>query len=101
MPSVALQTWATVSCARLDELEAVHVKLTGTNRGRRWGTSQLNLSLFTALTSQFQDFCRSLHDEAVEVHVAVANPAQVPVLRVLLTEGRKLDSGNARTGSLG
>ncbi len=101
MPSVALQTWTTDASARLDELEAVHLKLTGTNRGRRWGTAQLNLSLFTALTSQFQGYCRSLHDEAAEVHVAAANPAQEGVLRVLLTEGGKLDSANARSGTLG
>ncbi len=101
MPSAALQTWATDARARLDELESVHRQLTGDKRGRRWGTSQLNLSLFAALTGQFQAYCRSLHDEAVAVHASAANTRQANLLRLLLTQGRQLDRGNARTDSLG
>lgn len=101
MPSAALEAWTTQALSRLAELEDVHSKLTGDKPGRRWGTTQLNLSFFTALTAQFQAFCRSPHDEAVEVHVAAANGRQANLLRLLLTQGRQIDRGNARTDSLG
>lgn len=86
--------------ARLDELENVHVAAHGTNRGRRWGTEQLNRSMFITLVAQFQTNCRDLHDEAVELHVAAGNPRHEGVLRKLLTQGRKLDVGNPRADAL-
>ncbi len=49
MPSHALIDWQTVSLARLAELEAVHAQATGSARGRRWGMTQLNRSLFVVL----------------------------------------------------
>jgi hypothetical protein len=54
-----------------------------------------------ALGAQFQSFARDLHDEAVAVHVSNANPGQAALLAILLTAGRKLDTGNARKSSLG
>lgn len=87
--------------ARLDELEKVHAEATGTGRGRRWGTEQLNRSLLVALVAQFQNYCRDLHDEAVEVHVTCANPRQADFLRTLMTQGRKLDTQTPRTDHLG
>lgn len=101
MSSQALRSWSGEARARLDELEHVHAEATGTGPGRRWGTQQLNRSLFFALVAQFQQFCRGLHDEAVDVHVQHANPCQVDVLRTLLTGGRKLDTLNPRTDHLG
>jgi hypothetical protein len=79
----------------------VHATLTGSGPGRRWGTTQLNRSLFLALAAQFQNYCRNLHDEAAVVHVTATNPLQGPMLKVLLTQGRKLDTGNARKSTLG
>lgn len=99
--SNALTEWRTAGLKRLAELETVHAKLTGTGRGRRWGTTQLNRSLFLALAAQFQSYCRDLHDEAVQVHVSAAITAQQPMLQVLLTQGRKLDTGNPRRSALG
>lgn len=61
----------------------------------------LNLSSLIALTAQFQTYYRSLHDEAVGVHITNANPQQTGVLRLPLTQSRKLGRGNARTDSLG
>lgn len=101
MPSHALIDWQTVSLARLADLEAVPAQATGSARGRRWGTTQLNRSLFVVLVAQFQGYCRRLHDQAVDVHVAAAVPGQQALLRALLTQGRKLDSQNPRRAALG
>lgn len=101
MPSNALTDWKMAGLNRLAELEAVHATLSGTGRGRRWGTTQLNRSLFLALSAQFQSCCRDLHDEAVQVHVSAAITAQQPMLQVLLTQGRKLDGGNPCRSALG
>lgn len=76
MASIAKGEWDATAKARLDELENVHVAAHGTNRGRRWGTEQLNRSMLLTLVAQFQTYCRDLHDETVDVHVASANPRQ-------------------------
>lgn len=75
--------------------------MVGSGRGRRWGTTQLNRSLFVSLVAQFQGYCRGLHDEAVEVHIAAAVPGQRTVLRTLLTQGRALDTRTPRKATLG
>ncbi len=100
MASNALVQWRSVGLARLAELEGVHAQATGSGRGRRWGTQQLNRSLFIALVAQFQAFCRALHDEAADVHVANANPRQRHIIKTLLTQGRKLDTQNPRLSTL-
>ncbi len=101
MPSVAKGEWDNTATARLDELEHVHADARGTGPGRRWGTEQLNRSLFVVLVAQFQTYCRDLHDEAIDVHVTAANPRQQEVLRTLLTQGRKLDVQNPQPAALG
>jgi hypothetical protein len=79
----------------------VHAHITGSALGRRWGTRQLNQALFVALMAQFQAYCRGLHDEGVEVHVAHAVPSQREMLKILLTQGRKLEVTNPRRSVLG
>lgn len=101
MSSDALATWTSTAQDNLDQLERIHRAATGERRGRRWGTTQLNRSLLVALVGQFQGYCRDLHDEAVKVHVNHAKPGQGPVLQILLTQNRKLNSGNPRKGALG
>jgi len=101
VPSQALVDWRSVGLARLAELEAVHAQATGSAPGRRWGTTQLNRSLFIVLVAQFQAYCRRLHDQAIEVHVAVAVAGQQTLLRAVLTQGRKLDAQNPRRAALG
>lgn len=101
MASQSLTAWRTTGLARLAELEAVHVQATGTARGRRWGTAQLNRSLCLMLVAQFQEYCRGVHDEAVDVHVSASVAGQKTMLRTLLTQGRKLDSQNPRRAALG
>lgn len=101
MVSAACAEWDTTASARLDELERVHADARGAGRGRRWGTSQLNRSLFVVLVAQFQTYSRNLHDEAIDVHVNAANPRQADVMRRLLTQGRKLDVQNPQPAALG
>ncbi len=101
MPSAAFEHWSTVGMARLDELERVHADATGAGRGRRWGTEQLNRSLFVVLVAQFQRYCRDLHNESIAVHVAHANPRQAGMLRTLLERGRRLDVQTPRVSTLG
>ncbi len=101
VPSAALTQWRSCGLARLVELENVHATLTGPRPGRRWGTTQLNRSLFVALVAQFQSFCRDLHDEATKVHVDAAIPGQRQTLHLLIRQGRKLDTHNPRRSTLG
>jgi hypothetical protein len=101
MSSTALTHWRTSGLARLAELEGVHATLVGPGPGRRWGTTQLNRSLFVALVAQFQSFCRELHDEATKVHVDAATAGQKQTLHLLIRQGRKLDTHNPRRSTLG
>lgn len=101
MPSLALDIWNTRRVARLDELEAVHARLTGKAPGRQWFTEQLDRAYVVALASQFQGYCRDLHSEAAK---AIAGEAPVSVRRVFessLILGRHLDRGNATAGNIG
>ena len=75
--------------------------MSGTGRGRRWGTTQLNRSLFLALVAQFQSFSRDLHDEAAQVFIGQASPRQADTLEVVLVQGRRLDTHNPRRSTLG
>ncbi len=101
LASDALKDWRSAGLSRLDELERVHSDATGPGPGRRWGTEQLNRSLFVALVAQFQTYCRNLHDEAVDLHVNHANAHQAELLHALLTQGRKLDIQTPRPSVLG
>jgi hypothetical protein len=101
LTSTAKDGWDALAATRLDELERIHRDARGSARGRRWGTEQLNRSLFVVLLAQFQNYCRELHDEAVDVHVAAAAPVQASLLRTLLTRDRHLDHKNPRAGALG
>ena len=99
--SIAKDVWVTHCAARLDQLEQIHAEIRGGGRGRRWYTGQLNRSLLVALVGQFQVYCRDLHDEAIGVYVAEANPHQAGVLETLFKQDRKLDRLNPRRSSLG
>jgi hypothetical protein len=101
MVSAARVEWDMTASERLDELERVHADARGGGRGRRWGTEQLNRSLFVVLVAQFQTYSRNLHDEAIDVHVNAANPRQSDVMRRLLTQGRRLDVQNPQPAALG
>lgn len=101
MTSTALDQWRTSGLGRLAELEGVHATLTGPGPGRKWGTTQLNRSLFVALVAQFQSYCRDLHDVAAKVHVDAAITGQKQTLHLLIRQGRKLETHNPRRSTLG
>ena len=54
------------------------------------------------LSSQFQGFCRDLHDECVtHLVAAVVSPMLKEIYRRNLVFGRKLDTGNPNPGHIG
>ncbi len=102
MPSRALHRWKNEGQRALDELEAAHRSLGGKGPGRRYATEQINQAYTVLLMSQFQRYCRDLHTEAIRSLVNAAPPdPRYNLLEILLTEGRKLDTGNANPGNLG
>jgi len=97
-----LVIWQTESTQELDELEAAHSAVGGSGRGRRYATEQINHAYLVMLAAQFQLFCRGLHDETTSHVCATTKPAHLQdVLRTLLSQGRKLDRGNAYPGGIG
>lgn len=101
MASRALREWEERRLERLDELEEVHRRVSGTAPGRRWLTEELDRSYILALASQFQGFSRDLHSEAAAF---IARQAPVSIRAIVdstLTTGRQLDRGNATPSSIG
>lgn len=103
MPSTALQCWQTSSTHKLDEFENAHRAVTGgrTGRGRRYLTEQLNHAYLVALAAQFQKLCRDLHSEATN-HLLqpIDNQDVRQACLSVMTQGRKLDSGNANSANI-
>jgi hypothetical protein len=102
MPSAALQRWNTTRLGALDEIEQAHGAVGGGGRGRRYATLQVNHAYAVLLSSQFQGYCRDLQSEAVDLLVSnTLPPAVAAVLRVVMTQGRRLDAGNPNPGNIG
>jgi hypothetical protein len=102
MPSLALQDWSGRRAAALDEIEHAHRSVGGRGGGRRYLTQQINQAYAVLLSSQFQGFCRDLHDNCVDWLVAAtASPALAAIHRGNLLFGRKLDTGNPNPGNIG
>jgi hypothetical protein len=65
-------------------------------------TQQINQAYAVLLSSQFQGFCRHLHDDCAAYAVAsVGSPVLQAMYRSNLVFGRKLDSGNPTPGNIG
>jgi hypothetical protein len=104
MASNALVEWRTVRSVRIDRLMQAHVLVGGVGSGRRWATDEINHALVLRLTSEFQGFCRALHDEAIVAimdAVAMGDASLRDALRKVYTAARRLDRGNAEPGGLG
>lgn len=101
MPSRALARWQTEAQAELDELDRAQVR--ASRRRRELPLSrQLCRAYLVSVSAQFQRFCRDLHSEAAQRLADAVEPKAFrgAVLR-LLTEGRRLDAGNASAATLG
>lgn len=103
MPSNSLKLWQAYRLRALDQIAAAHAAVGGAGPGRRFATQQINQAYVTALSSQFQGFCRDLHSEAVDYLCGPpgTGDARMDMLRLRLTTGRKLDAGNPNPGNLG
>lgn len=103
MTSLALAKWRGKRSERLDRLLSAHIAVGGSAAGRRWATEELNHAILLRLATEFQGFCRDLHDEAVELLVYALVPEDVHLRQVLtapFASGRRLDRGNAEPGAL-
>ena len=68
-----------------------HLRVGGSQRGRRFATRQINYAYVTLLSSQFQGFCRDLHSESID-HIVGLVPAHLQTfLRAEFLFGRSLD----------
>ena len=102
MPSNSLHDWETSRREALDELEVAHRSVGGSDRGRRYATQQINHAYAVLLSSQFQGFCRDLHNESADSFVRTFSAGQIrSAIRNLLTQNRKLDRGNPNPGNIG
>jgi hypothetical protein len=101
MPSNSLTRWRGKGIDALDEIEAAHARVGGTERGRRYATQQINYSYAVLLSSQFQRFCRDLHSECIDHIVAAVPMAFQGFLRAEFLLNRNLDRGNPRPSALG
>jgi hypothetical protein len=102
MPSRSLRRWQITAGRALNEMEAARLAVRGTGRGRRIAMQQMNQAYVVLLLSQFQLFCRELHEECVDYLVGqLALQPYHGLLNMRFTEGRKLDSGNPNPGNIG
>ncbi len=102
MPSASLELWQSERAVSIQEIQAAHASVGGTERGRRYATQQINQAYVMILSGQFQGFCRDLHTECVDYLTAGASP---PALQGIVRGGflrdRRLDKGNPSPGNIG
>jgi HEPN superfamily RiboL-PSP-like protein len=102
MPSQPLQIWLTDRKQALDEIENAHRKVGGAAPGRRFATRQINYAYAVLLSSQFQGFCRDLHDECIRILVQWITPVGLQdAFGETLGLNRKLATGNPNPGNIG
>jgi hypothetical protein len=102
MPSQSLQTWLNDRAQALDEIEHAHRSVGGSGPGRRYATQQINYAYAVLLSSQFQGFCRDLHDECVGLLVQWVTPVALrDAFEEALVLNRKLATGNPNPGNIG
>ncbi len=101
MPSNSLSRWNRERAAALDEIENAHLRVGGTERGRRYATQQINFAYVTLLSSQFQGYCRDLHSESIDYVVAVLPTHLQGLLRREFLFSRNLERGNPHPGAIG
>ena len=102
MASRSSRRWRTVRAGELDQIEAAHTAISGTVRGRRYATQQVNHAYAMLLSSQFQGFCRDLHSECLDHLVQAILPEGIrPAIRAEFVLHRRLDQANPNPGNIG
>lgn len=100
--SQALTDWTAKrasSIALAWQMHSAQVASTATG----WQVDQALAVVLQRMATEFQGFCRSLHDEASEVFAVTAakgNTLLESTLRQLLTTGRDIDKGNAHSDAI-
>src|SRR5947199_9125103 len=101
MPSNSLLRWGGERAAALDEIEAAHAQVGGTERGRRYATQQINRAYAVLLSSEFQGFGRDLYSECVD-HLVVSAPVHLQALmRAQFLWGQPFSRSNPQAGAIG
>jgi hypothetical protein len=102
MPSIACQDWSAERSEALDEIEHAHRSVGGTGPGRRYLTQQINQAYALLLSSQYQGYCRDLHQEcATHLVASVASPVLQAMYEANFLFALKLDTGNPNPGNIG
>jgi len=101
MSSNSLQRWKGERATALNEIEAAHTQVGGSQRGRRYATQQINRAYVVLLSSEFQGFGRDLYSECVD-HIVAAAPSH---LRTLMRDqffwGQPFGRGNPQASAIG
>jgi hypothetical protein len=101
MPSNSLLRWRGERAATLDEIEAAHARVGGSERGRRYATQQIDRAYAVLLSSEFQGFCRDLYSECVD-HVVADAPVHLHALvRAQFLWGQPFSRGNPQAAAIG
>src|SRR3989442_344156 len=101
MPSNSHTRWNGEHADALNEIEHAHLRVGGSQRGRRFATQQINYAYATLLSSRFQAFCRDLHSESID-HIVGLVPQQVQTfLRAEFLFNRSLDRHNPQPSAIG
>ncbi len=101
MPSNSLRRWRGERSESLDQIEAAHVGIGGTERGRRYATQQINRAYALLLASEFQGFGRDLCSECVDYVVGAAPVSLQAVVRSQFLWGQPFSRGNPQAGTIG
>ena len=102
MPSNALLTWRGDRIPRLQNVEADCLHLEALHAATPNRVQEYIRSYAVLLCSEFQAFCRDLHDDCADNFVASATPIPLQrLLRLQCVYGRKLDTGTPNPGNLG
>jgi hypothetical protein len=102
MPSAALLAWQADRMPRLQNVEADCLHLEALHAADPVRVQEHIRAYAVLLSSEFQGFCRELHDGCAKKLVDSVIPVALQaVLRSQCVYGRKLDSGNPNPGNLG
>jgi hypothetical protein len=101
MPSNSLLRWRGERAGALDEIEAAHAQVGGTERGRRYATQQINRAYAVLLSSEFQGFGRDLYSECVDYVVASLPGTLQSLARAQFLWGQPFSRGNPQAGVIG